>query len=82
MRITRRITLTDGSNVYRQNNTVSKPFDLSRFEYEEPKQLRAMSEMQYNWEKELWDNWTMSDTVVNPYQVVKSEIVKVEEDKD
>jgi hypothetical protein len=41
-----------------------------------------MSEMQYNWEKELWDNWTMSDTVVNPYQVVKSEIVKVEEDKD
>jgi hypothetical protein len=48
MRITRRITLTDGSNVYRQNNTVSKPFDLSRFEYEEPKQLRAMSEMQYN----------------------------------
>ena len=82
MRITRRITLTDGSNVYRQNNTVSKPFDISRFECEEPKQLRAMSEMQYNWEKELWDNWTMFDTVVNPYQVVKSEIVKVEEDKD
>lgn len=82
MKVLWKITLNDWECVYRENDTITRPFDLSRFDCEEPKQLRAMSSEQFHWDNWLWDKWNMWDTVVNPYFVVKSQIIRVEEDKD